>query len=405
MASTSSNLWNSDIDYDIRKKLNAKLEGNQCKTFLLTNPRPTRTPDFKNHSRTFNLPHEYILNPYRFGNSIMIDAIADVKVGYHHKEPIITHEKMRISQQQLVKDYINRKNNMYNDLEPFRSALKLNETIIPASSYLRGLLSEPKPTVTPGIVPIDPIVASSRPIPSAPPSSPRIMTRSHTRALRAVRSLSPPLARPQTTQIGNPITELPKDDAEKLKRFVKDKAATKIQGLVKGVRVRKKIGEFVDATTKIQGAVRQFQARKKIVKESKSRKEQAEAIVDNIKNDAIAREVERQKASKDDEPKYISQPDLIEALGKHGIDEYSINLLNLESKSAKDKYPILLEIASYLHTFGLEEQFTSIVSGSDNPNSKTGKYPITTVKELNRVLEFYKSKTPSKPSSSRKKSK
>jgi hypothetical protein len=297
---------------------------------------------------------------------------------------------------------------MYNDLEPFRSALKLNEPIIPASSYLRGLLSEPKPTVTPGIVPIDPIVAASRPIPSAPPSSPRI-TRSHTRALRAVRSLSPPITRPQTTQIGDPITTILKDDAEKLKRFVKERketeAATKIQGFVKGAHIRKKMGKVVDATTKIQGAVRQFQARKQIVKESKSRKEQAEAIVDNIKNDAIAQEVERQKASKDDEPKYISQPELIEALEKHGIDEYSINQLNLESKSAKDKYPILLEIASYLHTFGLEEQFTSIVSGSDNPNSKTGKYPITTVKELNRVLEFYTSKTKDKPSSSRKKSK
>ncbi len=42
---------------------------------------------------------------------------------------------------------------MYNDLEPVRRALK-PEPIIPASSYLRGLLSEPKSTVSAGIVPL-----------------------------------------------------------------------------------------------------------------------------------------------------------------------------------------------------------------------------------------------------------
>ena len=53
---------NSDIGYDVRKTFNAKLEGNQGKIFFKTNPRPAKTPDFKNHSRTMELPNDFILS-------------------------------------------------------------------------------------------------------------------------------------------------------------------------------------------------------------------------------------------------------------------------------------------------------------------------------------------------------
>ena len=36
---------------------------------------------------------------------------------------------------------------MYNDIEPFRTAWKPNQPIIPQNSYLRGLFSELKPLV------------------------------------------------------------------------------------------------------------------------------------------------------------------------------------------------------------------------------------------------------------------
>jgi len=140
--------------YDIRKKLNAKLEGNQAKTFFKTNPRPIKTPNFKNHSRTINSPHDYIVHPYKFQNSVNLDAIPEFKMVHHYNEPVLTKAKMRVSTQQLVQDYIHGRNNMYNDLEPVRCALKPNEPLIPASSYLRGLLSEPKSTVSAGIVPL-----------------------------------------------------------------------------------------------------------------------------------------------------------------------------------------------------------------------------------------------------------
>ena len=143
-----------DINYDIRKTLNAKLEGNQGKTFFKTNPRPAKTPDFKNHSRVMELPNDYILHPYRFDNSVNLDAIPEFKIGYHHNAPVLSHDKIKVSTQQLVQDYIHGRNNMYNDLEPVRCALKPNEPLIPASSYLRGLLSEPKSTVSAGIVPL-----------------------------------------------------------------------------------------------------------------------------------------------------------------------------------------------------------------------------------------------------------
>ena len=166
--------FESDINYDIKRKYNAKLEGNQAKTFFKTNPRPAKTPNFKNHSRTINLPHESILHPYRFQNSINLDAIPEFKIGYHHNEPILSKEKRKVSNKQLVQDYIHGRHNMYNDLEPVRCALR-PEPIIPASSYLRGLLSEPKSTVSAGIVPI----ASGGPDPTGsgsglgpPPSKP-----------------------------------------------------------------------------------------------------------------------------------------------------------------------------------------------------------------------------------------
>jgi len=146
-----------DINYDIRKTLNAKLEGNQGKTFFKTNPRPAKTPDFKNHSRVMELPNDYILHPYRFDNSVNLDAIPEFKIGYHHNAPVLSHDKIKVSTQQLVQDYIHGRNNMYNDLEPVRCALKPNQPLIPASSYLRGLLSEPKSepksTVSAGIFP------------------------------------------------------------------------------------------------------------------------------------------------------------------------------------------------------------------------------------------------------------
>ena len=143
----------SDIGYDVRKSFNAKLEGNQAKTFFKTNPRPAKTPDLKNHSRVVELPNDYIYHPYRFENNVNLDAIPEYKMSYHRNEPVLSKEKMKVSRQQLVQDYIHGRNNMYNDLEPVRNALK-PEPIIPASSYLRGLLSEPKSTVSAGIVPL-----------------------------------------------------------------------------------------------------------------------------------------------------------------------------------------------------------------------------------------------------------
>ena len=129
----------SDINYDVRKSFNAKLEGNQGKTFFKTNPRPAKTPDLKNHSRTMELPNDYIYHPYRFENNVNLDAIPEFKMSYHRNDPVLSHDKMKVSRNQLVQDYIHGRNNMYNDLEPVRSALK-PEPIIPASSYLRGLL-------------------------------------------------------------------------------------------------------------------------------------------------------------------------------------------------------------------------------------------------------------------------
>ena len=154
-----------DINYDVRKTFNAKLEGNQAKTFFKTNPRPAKTPDFKNHSRVMELPNDYILHPFRFENNVNLDAIPDYKMSYHSIAPVLSKEKMRVSKQQLVQDYIHGRNNMYNDLEPVRCALR-PEPIIPAGSYLRGLLSEPKSTISAGIVPL----TSGVPPPPAGPS-------------------------------------------------------------------------------------------------------------------------------------------------------------------------------------------------------------------------------------------
>ena len=112
-------------------------------------------------------------------NNINLDAIPEYKIGYHRNEPVLSHDKIKVSKNQLVQDYIHGRNNMYNNLEPVRCALKPNEPLIPASSYLRGLLSEPKSTVSAGIVPLtstsgsgpDPTGSGPGPAP-APPDPP-----------------------------------------------------------------------------------------------------------------------------------------------------------------------------------------------------------------------------------------
>ena len=51
----------ADTNYDVRKSFNAKLEGSQAKTIFKTKPRPAKTPDYKNHSRTMELPNDFYL--------------------------------------------------------------------------------------------------------------------------------------------------------------------------------------------------------------------------------------------------------------------------------------------------------------------------------------------------------
>ena len=138
------------IDFDIKKEFNAKLPGKQAKTFFKTNQRPAPNPTYNNYKRQIQLPYENILQYEKFYNKIDLNNISEYNI--HAGPPVrsVTNSQIDLSLKDLARDYMNRTPNMYNDLEPFRSALK-KEPIIGPSNYLRGLLSEKDLTPSPAM--------------------------------------------------------------------------------------------------------------------------------------------------------------------------------------------------------------------------------------------------------------